>query len=470
MKAKTLVTCALLGVFILMTRPCRVFAQEEGPAVQVEGPAVAVTFSEQELDQMLAPIALYPDSLLAQVLIAATYPDQVMDAYHWMRAHPGLRGQRLNFELDRMDWDLSIKALAPFPQVLAMLAQQPDWTQRLGEAFLAQQAAVMDSVQRLRRRAEAAGNLRTTAQQRVVVTDDYVEIEPVNPEIVYIPRYNPTVVYGTWWWPAYPPLVYYPVWEAPVVFAPVVGVFGFWGAITVGPAWGWGWGTWGWGHHEVYLNVNRGININTTNVTVINRWQSNYQYANARYMAQAGRVGSAAVRTRAFGSAVANPTVLRGHITSGRVYNGQVVTRTGLRPGMSATGAAVGARVGAAGRNFGGSRPGVAGHGFQGARPSTSRVMHELRGGSTGYRGAAAHGSFGGRSNAAFGHGRSNAAFGHGRSNAAFGHGRSNAAFGTGRSNAAFGHGRSNAAFGHQRSNAAFGHGRSNAAFGHQRS
>lgn len=387
MKAKTLLTCALLGAFILMSQPCRVFAQ-------VEGPAVTVTFSEQELDQMLAPIALYPDSLLAQVLIAATYPDQVMDAYHWMQAHPGLRGPQLNAALDRMDWDLSIKALAPFPQVLAMLAQQPDWTQRLGEAFLAQQAAVMDSVQRLRRRAESAGNLRTTVQQRVVVTDDYVEIEPANPEMVYIPRYNPLVVYGTWWWPAYPPFAYYPVWAGPpVVFAPVVGVFGFWGAITVGPAWGWGWGTWGWGSHAVFLNVNRGININTTNVAVINRWRSNYQFANARYMAMAGRVGSAAVRTRAFGRAVVNPAALSSHITSGRVSNGQVVTRAGYRPGMSATGAAAGARVGAAGHAFGGSRPGVAGHGFQGARPSASQVMHELRGGSTGYRGAA-HSSY----------------------------------------------------------------------------
>lgn len=347
MKAKTLLSWALLGAFIAMAAPCTVFAQ--GP-----GAPGAVTFTQQQLDQMLAPIALYPDSLLAQILIAATYPDQVMDADRWMKAHQGLQGEALNAELDRMSWDLSVKALAPFPQVLDMMAQEPDWTQKLGEAFLADQARVMDSIQKLRRRAAQAGNLRSTEQQRVVERTDYVEIQPVNPEMVYVPRYDPVVVYGSWWWPAYPPFAYYPIWPGPVVFAPVVGVFGFWGAITVGPAWGWGWGSWGWGGHNVYLNVNRNININTRNAGVINGWHNSFRYANAHTMAASGRVGSAAVRSRAFGTS----------------------------RGITGRGTAAGSRTGV------------------GGRPSSGQVMNQLRGGRTGstsYRGTS-RGSYGTRS------------------------------------------------------------------------
>ena len=156
---------------------------------------------------MLAPIALYPDSLLAQILIAATYPDQVMEADRWLKANANLKGDALNNAMDTMDWDLSVKALAPFPQVLDMMAEESAWTQRLGEAFLAQQADVMASIQRLRQKAQDAGNLKTTEQQKVVVKGEAIEIEPVT-EVVYVPRYNPVVVYGPWWWPAYPPLVY----------------------------------------------------------------------------------------------------------------------------------------------------------------------------------------------------------------------------------------------------------------------
>jgi hypothetical protein len=428
MKAKTLFVLALLGVFMVMSAPCQVFAQgEEGPPV---------SFSEQELDQMLAPVALYPDSLLAQILIAATFPNQVMDANNWMKGHPGMGRDQLNAELDRMDWDMSIKALAPFPQVLDMMAQQLEWTQRLGEAFLAQQADVMDAVQRLRRKAEQAGNLRTTAQQRVVVADDYVEIQPVTPEVVYIPRYDPAVVYGTWWWPSYPPLVYYPVWPG-VVVAPVVGVYGFWGSVAVGPAWGWGWGSWGWGSHNVYVNVNRTVNINTRNVTVINNMHRNYQIASARNVAAAGRIGSPAVRRSAFGTSRANPAALHGHVMAARVSHGQVMTASGARlstargrslpsglaaqqatrrnagvsgagghvqgrPGMTGAGRTMtGGHAGATGLNSGkatgGARSGFGAQGTRGGRPSSSDVMRELHGGKTGAGGAK---NYGGRTGA----------------------------------------------------------------------
>ncbi|MGC8490767.1 MAG: DUF3300 domain-containing protein [Syntrophobacteraceae bacterium] len=282
MKRNQLLICALigfLGAFAVMLMSPEASAQPEEAG-----------FSEQELDQMLAPIALYPDSLLAQILIAATYPDQVMEAARWLKANPGLKGEALNASLDNKDWDLSIKALAPFPEVLNMMAREPEWTQRLGEAFLSRQDAVMDSVQRLRRKAEDAGHLRSTAQQRVVVRENYVEIVPVNPETIYVPRYNPAVVYGPWWWPAYPPFAYYPVW--PGVVAAPVGVFGFWGAVAVGPAWSWGWGRWGWGGRNIYLNVNRNININTRNMAVANRMRRGLRTTTLQQAMRSGRFGS----------------------------------------------------------------------------------------------------------------------------------------------------------------------------------
>ena len=290
MKRNLFLTRALIGLLVVMMVPFGAFGQDAG---------APGTFGPQELDQMLAPIALYPDSLLAQVLIAATYPDQVTEADRWMKANPNLKGDALNDALDKMTWDLSVKALAPFPQVLDMMAKESAWTQRLGEAFLAQQADVMDAVQKLRQKAEAAGNLKTTEQQKVVVQGEAIEIEPANPEVVYVPRYDPVVVYGPWWYPAYPPLVYSPCcWPGVAVG---VGVFGFWGAVAVGPVWGWGWGSWGWGGHNVNINVNRNININRN----VNINRSAMRTTSLHQAAAAGRIGSgrAAAAARAGGAA-----------------------------------------------------------------------------------------------------------------------------------------------------------------------
>lgn len=169
-----------------------------------------VPFRQAELDQMLAPVALYPDSLLSQVLMASTYPLEVVQAARWSRANPGLKGQDAVRAVERVDWDPSVKSLAAFPQILAMMDEKFDWTERLGEAFLAQQADVMDSVQGLRRRAEAAGNLRSSEQMRVAREGEVITIRQPAPEIVYVPYYNPVVVYGPWWWPAYPPVYWGP--------------------------------------------------------------------------------------------------------------------------------------------------------------------------------------------------------------------------------------------------------------------
>lgn len=169
-----------------------------------------VAFRQAELDQMLAPIALYPDPLLSQILMASTYPLEVVQAARWSRSRPGLRGQQAVQAAEAMDWDPSVKSLTAFPQILQMMDEKLEWTQGLGEAFLAQQADVMDSVQALRRRAEAAGNLKSNDRMRVSREEEAIYIEPAAPDVVYVPYYDPVVVYGPWWWPAYPPVYWGP--------------------------------------------------------------------------------------------------------------------------------------------------------------------------------------------------------------------------------------------------------------------
>jgi hypothetical protein len=280
MNTKEICRPVLTGLLILlMAIPSGTFAQGSG---------TDATFRQEELDQMLAPIALYPDSLLAQILVAATYPLQVVQADRWIKQNKNLKGDQLNEALDKMNWDLSVKALAPFPQVLSMMSEKLDWTQKLGDAFLAQQADVMDTIQKLRARAKAQGNLQTTKEQQVTVQDQLIVIEPASPTVVYVPAYNPAVIYGPWWYPAYPPYPYYPA--GAVVTA---GVLGFAAGVAVGAAWNHGWGYWDWGHHDVNVNVNRNVNINR-NINVSNiqtaTWQHDVnQRAGVPYRDQATR-------------------------------------------------------------------------------------------------------------------------------------------------------------------------------------
>ena len=227
----------------------------------------APVFKAEQLDQILAPIALYPDDLLAQVLMAATYPLEIVQADRWVKdpKNAKLKGEQLASALEVQPWDPSVKSLVPFPQVLDMMSQQLDWTQKLGDAFLAQQKDVMDTVQRLRRKAQAAETLKTNEQQ-VVKTEpasQTIVIQPANPQVVYVPAYNPTVVYGTWPYPAYPPY-YYP----PPAYYPgqalLTGMAFATGAAIVGSLWGWGSCNWGGG--DVNVNVNRYNNINRNNI------------------------------------------------------------------------------------------------------------------------------------------------------------------------------------------------------------
>jgi hypothetical protein len=249
---------ALIGLLVvLMAMPVPVFAQSNIPV-----------FRPEELDQILAPIALYPDSLLAQILMASTYPIEVVQADRWVKANRNLPPDALNDVLDRQSWDPSVKALVPFPNIISMMSERIDWTQSVGDAFLAQEADVMDSVQRLRAKAYAAGNLQSNQQLAVSRQGAIIVIEPVNPQVVYVPVYNPTVVYGSWWYPAYPPVVIYPYPPGAVIAA---GIVAFGVGIAVASAWNHGWGRWDWGHRNVYVNVNRTVNINRTTTVIHTR-------------------------------------------------------------------------------------------------------------------------------------------------------------------------------------------------------
>jgi len=180
-------------------------------AANAQQSAQPPAFTQQELDQILAPIALYPDSLLSQIMMAATYPREVTEAADWSRNNRDLNGDRAVRAVERYDWDPSVKSLVAFPQILAMMDEKINWTEDLGDAFLDQQAQVMDTVQYLRRQAYAAGNLRSSDQFRVDVRDGGFVIDFINPEVAYLPYYNPVIVYGTWWWPTHQP-VYWAPW------------------------------------------------------------------------------------------------------------------------------------------------------------------------------------------------------------------------------------------------------------------
>ena len=236
-----------LLVLLLAAPPGGIMAQSPDSGGQT-------IFRQEELDQMLAPIALYPDELLVQVLMAATYPLEVVRASRWVQANPNLRGDQLAAALEQQDWDPSVKSLANFPSVLQMMNDRLEWTQKIGDAFLAQKDQVMDTVQMLRQKAQAQGSLSTTNEQTVIEDpqSQTIVIEPAVPEVVYVPVYDPTIVYGPWWWPAYPPYYYYP-WGR---------VIGFGLGVAVGVAWGYAWGGFNWHHHDVVINTTRNVHIN----------------------------------------------------------------------------------------------------------------------------------------------------------------------------------------------------------------
>jgi hypothetical protein len=215
--------------------------------------------SAEQIDQLVAPIALYPDNLLGQILTASTYPLEAVMAARWSAANPKVKGPQLEAAMQQQPWDPSIKALCAVPQVLAMMSDKLDWTQALGDAYLAQPDDIAAAVQRLRLKAQAAGNLQASSQERVrrvpapqpIIIDgrpepEYIVIEPVDPAVLYVPIYDPYVVYGPWAYPAYRPFYWYP----PGYVA--VGVIGFGAPFVVGVAL---WANYNWESRHVDINV-----------------------------------------------------------------------------------------------------------------------------------------------------------------------------------------------------------------------
>lgn len=241
----------IIGLFVLpgmvlwlALTPRQVQAQAAG------SPADFEKFSREELAQMLGPIALYPDKLLSQILMASTYPIEVIEADRWVKRNPDLQGDNLDRALLAKDWDPSVKAVSHFPAILALMSERITETTNLGNAFLVQEAEVMDMIQELRAKAYAQGNLITTEQQQVIVRKETIIIEPANPRVIYVPYYDPFYVYGPWWYPAYPP--YY--WGPAGVRVGLGFNVSFWPGIYFGFSWG-NWSYFDWPRRYVYIHV-----------------------------------------------------------------------------------------------------------------------------------------------------------------------------------------------------------------------
>lgn len=248
METRQLLIRACAWVLILLLAvPLETMAQQ---------PASEPVFKQEELEQILAPIALHPDPLVSQILMASTYPLEIVQADRWAKQNASLKGDALAKALESQDWDPSVKSLINFSQVLTMMSEKLDWTQKLGDAFLADQKKVMDTIQSLRAKAQASGNLKSTEQQKVIVEEKIIKIEPANPQVIYVPTYNPTVVYGAWPYPAYPPYAYYP----PGYMAG--SAFWFAAGVGLGAAWGYAWGNANWGGGDININNNQNFNSN----------------------------------------------------------------------------------------------------------------------------------------------------------------------------------------------------------------
>jgi hypothetical protein len=270
---QTIRECAavLCTVVLLPGNAVVVAAQDQQPGAAPE--QAAVKLPADQLDSLVAPIALYPDALLSQTLVASTYPLEVIQLKQWLDQHKDLKGKALADAAQKQDWDPSIQALAALPDLVKQLADNIKWTTDLGNAFLAQQSDVMDAVQRMRKKAQDAGNLKSSEQQKVetkvVETKQVVIIQQTSPEVVYVPSYNPTVVYGAPVYPyppiAYPPPGYYAAGMA-ISFGVGVAMGAFWSG---GAGWGCGWG----GNNNVTINNNNNFvnNSNRQNINNANR-------------------------------------------------------------------------------------------------------------------------------------------------------------------------------------------------------
>src|SRR5437899_3256587 len=377
---------------------------EEAPKIPID-----------QLDSLVAPIALYPDPLLSQTLVASTYPLEVVQLQQWLEKNNSLKGTALANAVEKQNWDPSIQAMAAaLPAVVKQLGDNIAWTSDLGNAFLAQQSDVMDAVQRMRAKAESAGNLKSSQQQTVqtqqVEGKSVVVIQQASPEVVYVPSYNPTVVYGP---PVYPyPPIYYP----PPGYYAAGAAISFGVGVAVGAAWGGHWGGWGyncgWGHNDINVNVNNKYvnNYNKTNVnnkiaSGNNNWQHNPQH-------RGGAPYSNKATANKYGGNARGDSLASRQQAGARQGQGQMGGRqqpgggagAANRPGGGGAGAAnrpgggagTGNRPGGGAGNAGANRPG-------GGGASTKPATRAAGGGGDRVGNRQVSGSSGGRSNNAFG-------------------------------------------------------------------
>jgi len=348
----------------------------------------AKPFSKEQLDQMTAQVALYPDSLLSQLFMATTYPDEFAEAVKWSKAHQDAKGDEAVKQVESQNWDPSVASMVAFPEVLITLGEKTDWVKNMGDAFLAQPEDVMDSVQRLRVQAQKAGNLKSSEQVKVSTqaapppeqaaapasapAPQVIVIEQTQPQIVYVPTYNPTTVYGPWLWPSYPPY-YYP-------YPP-----GYWWSrpIATGIAWGVGigvsnalWGGFNWGRGDVDINVNRYNNINVNNKLDIKGGDKTWNH-NPEHRKTAYRGGDATKDNLNKKYQSGNREQFRGHDANrdaSRERASQAMASRGVEaPKGSATDRARtmerdGSRTGAGAGGFDGSRDRAGGANFDGNR------------------------------------------------------------------------------------------------------
>ena len=381
-------TCmAIMCVILLVPGNGQLFALQE----QQSNAEQSAKIPPDQLDALVAPIAVYPDPLLSQTLVASTYPLEIIQLQQWLEKNKGLKDKALADAVSKQPWDPSIQAMAPLPDLVKRLADNIQWTTDLGNAFLAQESDVMDAVQRMRAKAESKGTLVSNEQQKVETkvaeNKSVIVVEQADPQVVYVPSYNPAVVYGP---PIYPyPPMYYPYSTGAAIAA---GAISFGAGVAMGAAWGggWGWGA-GWGHNDIDVNLNnsfnRNANLSGNRTAAGNRWQHNPQHrGGAPYSdrATANRFGSTARGdTLASRQKGAQQQISRqkGNLGSVRSGGGNLAgggTRSlggGDRIGSRSVGS--GSSMGNRGGFGGGSR------GFSGssARSSRSRGASSFRGG-----------------------------------------------------------------------------------------
>jgi len=396
---------AILCSIILMPGDTLAYRPQQSSAPASSTGGQAAKIPPEQLDSLVAPVALYPDPLLAQVLAASTYPLEIILLQQWLEKNKNLKDKELADAAAKQPWDASVQALAALPEVVKRLGDDIQWTADLGNAFLAQQTDVMDAVQRMRQKAQDKGTLKTTEQQkvetRVVESKSVIVIEQANPQVVYVPSYDPVVVYGPAYYP-YPP-IYYPPWG----YAATAAVsFGF--GVMMGAFWsgGWGWGC-GWGGNNVYINHNNNFNRNT-NISGGNRvstlpsrggtgtgnrsnWAHNPEHRGGtpyRDRATADRFG---------GSARGDSLSQRRASAQQRIagQGGNLASNRGTGGGLGSRAGGAGVSKRASGSGFGGGA-GMGGADRIGSRDlsrSGSGDRNAFGGGSRGYNGSSARSS-----------------------------------------------------------------------------